>query len=88
MIKKRWYFTLTKTSGQTGVDLYLYKHKGKFKVDYYLCNNYLLNWWQAHWYYFLFNLPAWLHKNGEMFGYKKPTGRIRLQKLPNYMLCK
>ncbi len=77
-MKKRYYFSITKGSGKAAVVLFLVLRNKKFYIRHSIYSNELMYWWQAHWYWILFNLPSWIKKNGEMFGYKKTQGRIKL----------
>lgn len=86
MLKKRWYFTLTKGSGKGKVVLYLYRKDGKFRTTHALHSQYLLNAFQTLWYWLLFNLPAVFQKNGSLFAYKSTSGRVSLHRLEDYML--
>jgi hypothetical protein len=87
IIKRRWYFTLTKGTGKQKVSMYLYRSKeGYFKMSHALYSYYLMNWWQAHWFWFLFNLPKWVQDNGSMFYYENTKGTINLQRLEDEML--
>lgn len=86
IVKKRWYFTLTKGTGKQKVELYLYLKNGKFKTTHALFTYHLLTWWQAHFYWVLFNLPGWLKKNGTMFGYSTTSGTVKKCSLTDDML--
>jgi hypothetical protein len=81
MFKRNWYFILRKGSGKTAVDMYMYRHKGKFKVDHQLHDCYLMHWWTAKWHLMMFSLPAWIKHNANMFAYRNPYGRVHLQQL-------
>ena len=87
-MRKRWYFILRKESGKSSVEMFMYLKGNKFKVNHYLHSGYLMNWWQAHWYWLCFNLPLWVNRkaNAAMFGYKTTTGTVHLRRLEDEML--
>ncbi len=85
-MKKRYHFVLQKKIGNSHIDMFLYLRNGKFFCDHHLYSRHLLNWWQAHWYWLLFNLPKWYKKNGNMFGYPKTVGTVFLRRLDDTQL--
>ncbi len=87
ILKKRWYFTITKGTGKQKVHLYVYMSKeGVFKMSHSLYTTYLMSWWQAHWYWLLLNLPRWWKDNSKMFFYENVKGIVNLQRLEDEML--
>jgi hypothetical protein len=87
ILKRRWFFTITKGNGKQKVDMYLYLSKdGYFKISHSLYTHYLMNWWQAHWYWLLFNLPKWIKDNTEMFYYENINGVVNIRRLDDEML--
>lgn len=85
-MKKRWYFVLRKGTGKTSVDMYMYIHNNRFKVDHQLHDKYLFNWFQAQFIMLLFKLPKWIKRNGNLFSYFHVSGTVHLKKLEQYML--
>lgn len=85
-MKKRWYFTLRKGTGKAAVEMYLYRKDGKFRTCHYLHTQHLFNFFMSRWYWIQFNLPAWMKRNGSMFGYKETNGTVHLRQLPDEML--
>jgi hypothetical protein len=85
-MRKRWYFTLKKGSGKASVELYLSLINRKFYTRHYLHSTDLMNWFEAHWYWFLFNRPRWIKRNASMFGYTMTIGTVHLRRLDDEML--
>lgn len=73
-----YYFILRKNYGskECFVDLYMYRKRKKFWVSFRRNERTCFNFFVAHWYWLLFNLPAWVSRNGERFGYPITQGRI------------
>lgn len=82
MFKKKYYFALRKGGHtQSGFLMYLYLKDKKFKWSHQLHSSYLLPWYQAYWYFLLFNLPSWIKTNGDMFSYSHVKGAVLLLKI-------
>lgn len=77
---------MSKGTGKQKVDLYLYRRHGFFKISHSLYTSYLMNWWQAHYYWLLFNLPKWIKHNSQMFFYANVQGVVKIQRLDDEML--
>lgn len=83
MFRKKYYFVLVKNSGSaaTSVEMFMYqKPNKKFYLAHSFSQKYCYNYFVAKYLWFLFNLPGWLAKNGNQFGYVHTTGRIFLRK--------
>ena len=85
-MRKRYYFTLRKGKGKASVEMYMYLSDGKFYYHHHLHSSFLMNWFQAHWYWMLMNLPGWIKRNGHLFGYAVTNGTVHLRRLENEML--
>ena len=87
-MKKPYYFIIKKTInhnlpaiGNNTVIQYLYlDKKKKFKITHRANDASCFNWFKAHWYWMLWNLPYWLYKNAILFNYSHINGRIFLCK--------
>lgn len=78
-MKKKYFFIFQYS---TGAHLYMYKIKsnGKFYMQHRLEAKCMFNYYQALWYWLLFNLPKFIYKNDKLFGYKHTHGRVRIFK--------
>ena len=85
-MRKRYYFTLTKGTGKSAIDLFLYQHNGLFKTSHQLHTQYLFNWFQAQWIWIKFNWQCRFKLNCTMFAYEYTTGVVKLRRLDNEML--
>ena len=67
--------------GSFAVTNYLYLDKNKkFKISARQNEATLFNWFKAHWYWMLWNLPPWLYRNAKMFAYPLTRGVVFLCK--------
>ena len=83
---KRYYFTLERGTGKNRSIQLLYLRNKKFYCALQLHTHSLLSWRQAYWYWFLFNLPSWIKRNGSLFGYKHVIGIVKLHRMTDEQL--
>lgn len=86
MFRKLWYFTLTKGVGKASVTLYITRTKTGLGTSHYLTSVDMFYWWEALYYWFLFNLKECWYKKAGLFKYKTIFGTIHLRKLEKYMI--